>query len=259
MRFDGRRGLGAIVWALRLAERIATRGADAVVTVHEPYRRALEARGVPTAKITVVLNSLDERLVPAVRDVREPNAFRVIYHGTITPHYGIELLVEAAARVAPDIPDLSVEIYGDGDALSDVRSLVDRLGLTDRVYLSGQFLPQREVLERAASAAVGVITNLPIERNANAVPTKLFEYAFLEVPIVTADLPAIREHFSRDEVRFFRAGDVDDLAEALREVAAAPEVAQARASAARRRYEQYRWTASARRYVELLESTARIG
>ena len=46
-------------------ERLAIRFATAIVTVHEPYRRALEARGVPAEKITIVHNSLDERLVPA--------------------------------------------------------------------------------------------------------------------------------------------------------------------------------------------------
>jgi glycosyltransferase involved in cell wall biosynthesis len=253
MRFGTGRVAAATKYALQLVEQLAARAATAVVTVHDPYRRALEARGVPTEKITVVLNSLDERLLADAPASAERNRFRVVYHGTITPHYGVELLVEAAARVARDEPRLQLEIYGDGDALAHVRSRVEELGLADRVYLSGRFLPQREVLKRIRSASVGVICNLPIERNAAAAPTKLFEYALLGVPIVTADLPAIREHFSPHEVRFFCAGNAGDLAEALREVMAAPDAANARAEAARRRYEEYRWTRSARRYVELLE------
>jgi glycosyltransferase involved in cell wall biosynthesis len=253
MRFRGRTGFGTIDRALRLVERLATLAATAVITVHEPYRRALEARGVPSEKITVVLNSLDERLLPAAAALAVPNSFRVVYHGTIAPHYGVELLVEAAARSAPDVPNLRLEIYGDGDALPTVRSRVEALDLSDRVHVAGHFLPHREVLERVGSASAGVICNLPIELNKAALPTKLFEYAALGVPIVTADLPAIREHFSPQEVRFFRAASADQLAEALRDVAADPEAAKARASAARRRYEEYRWPVSARRYVALLE------
>ncbi len=64
MRFGDRRGSKQVERALQLIERAATRFADAVITVHDPYRRALEARGVPAEKITVVLNSLDERLLP---------------------------------------------------------------------------------------------------------------------------------------------------------------------------------------------------
>jgi glycosyltransferase involved in cell wall biosynthesis len=254
IRFGGRRGFGAANTLMQRVERVATRFASAIVTVHDPYRRALEARGVPAEKITVVFNSLDERLVPATGSVvDEGKSFRVVYHGTITPYWGVALLIEAAAQIVADVPKLRVEIYGDGDALPEVRTRVSELGLTERVHLSGRFLPQPEVLERVSSASVGVICNLPEERNQTAIPTKLFEYARLGVPIVTADLLAIREHFSSEEVRFFRAGSSDDLADALREIASSPEAAQARAGAARQRYESYAWPASARRYVELLE------
>jgi glycosyltransferase involved in cell wall biosynthesis len=253
MRFGRRPGFAATERALRVIERFAARFAGAVVTVHDPYRRALEMRGVRPDQITVVLNSVDERLVPDLAARPQRNGFHVVYHGTITPHYGVELLLEATARVARDVPDVSLAIYGDGDALPAVRSRVYDLGLSGRVHLSGRFLPHREVLEQVRSASVGVISNLPIERNEAAVPTKLFEYAVLGVPIVTADLLAIREYFSPREVRFFRAGSAEQLAEALRDVATAPQAAEARARAARERYEEYRWPLSARRYVELLE------
>jgi len=254
MRFGSRRGFGVANGMMRVVERLATRAATAIVTVHDPYRRALEARGVPREKITVVLNSLDEQLVPAAAPAEaRTNGFRVVYHGTITPYWGVELLIEAAAQIVHDVPELSLEIYGDGDALPTIRARVAELGLSDRVHLSGRFLPQPEVLERVCGASVGVICNLPEERNQAAIPTKLFEYARLGVPIVTADLLAIREHFSPQEVRFFRSGSADELAEALRETAASPDAAGARARAARRRYEEYAWPVSARRYVELLE------
>jgi glycosyltransferase involved in cell wall biosynthesis len=254
MRFGSRPGFGVANAAMVGAERLAMRLAGAIVTVHEPYRRALEARGVPPKKITVVLNSLDERLVPAAApSTVEASDFRVVYHGTITPFWGVELLVEAAAQIVADVPELRLEIYGDGDALPRVRARIDELDLADRVYLSGRFLPQPEVLARVHGASAGVICNLPEERNQAAMPTKLFEYARLGVPIVSADLAAIREHFSPQEVRFFEAGSADKLAEALREMAAHPEAARARAQAARRRYEAYAWPVSARRYLELLE------
>jgi glycosyltransferase involved in cell wall biosynthesis len=257
MRFAGRRGMAHAEQALQRIERLAIRFANAVITVHDPYRRALEARGVPSEKITVVLNSLDERLLPDATPERDRDQFRVVYHGTITPHYGLDLLIEAVEQVARDEPRWHLEIYGDGDALEHVRARATELVSSDRVYLSGRFLPHRHVLERVRLASAGVICNLPIERNAAAVPTKLFEYAALGVPIVAADLCAIREYFSPDEALFFGAGDAAALAQALREVAADPGAAEARAQAARRRCEEYRWEHSAARYVELLDKLNR--
>jgi glycosyltransferase involved in cell wall biosynthesis len=259
LRFGRRRGMATVERFLQMVERIAAEFASAVITVHDPYRRALVSRGVSAEKITVILNSVDERLLPSEEPgpIESSQDFRVVYHGTVTPVYGVELLVEAAGLLAQDEPNLRVEIYGEGDALERVRARVADLGISDRVYLSGRYLPAADVLERVRFASVGVIPNLPSVWSEGTLPTKLLEYAVLGVPIVSADLPTIRAHFSADEVRFFPAGDAAALAQALRDVAAHPDAAQARAAAARRRYEEYRWDYSAARYVALLERLLR--
>ena len=147
-----------------------------------------------------------------------------------------------------------MEVFGDGDALADVRARAAELGICDRVYFSGRVLPHREVLERVRSADAGVICNIPSKLNTGTLPTKLLEYAVLGVPIVTAELSAIREYFSPQEALFFTAGDPAALAAALRELAADPGAAANRVSAARRLYEEkFRWGVSAARYVALLD------
>ena len=257
-RFGGRRGAMQARRLLQVVEGLAARFATAVITVHDPYRQALEGRGVPSEKVTVVLNSVDERLLPrGAAPPAKPQGFRVVYHGTVTPVYGVELLVEAAALVAPEEPAFRVEIYGEGDALERVRARIVELGVSESTYLSGRYLPAQEVLERVQFATVGVIPNLPSEWSDGTLPTKLLEYAALGVPIVSADLPAIRAHFSPNEVLFFPAGDAAALAHALRDVHANPAAAQERAEAAQRRYEDYRWKHSAARYVSLLERLQR--
>jgi glycosyltransferase involved in cell wall biosynthesis len=257
MRFAGRPGAALADRALCALERWATRVADEVVTVHEPYRRELVGRGTAAGKTTVVMNSLDERLLPAPGSPNgsEPG-FRVVYHGTVTPSYGVELVVEAAARVSAEVPDLRLEIYGEGDALPRIRRRAGELGIADRLVASGTYLPQREVLERALRARAGVVPNLPTRINRFALSSKLFEYVALGIPVVSADLPTIREHFSAGEVQFFRAGDADALADALLHVARDPAAADARAAAARARYANYRWDVQARRYVGVLARCA---
>jgi glycosyltransferase involved in cell wall biosynthesis len=258
MRFGDRRGAAIADRVLGVIERAATSFADCVITVHDPYRRELEARGVPKKKITVVMNSVDESLKLA-GNIRRGSNFRVVYHGTITPPYGVHLLVEAAATLAKVVPDIRVEIYGAGDRMDEIRSLAGRLGVRDLVYLSGQFLPHEDVLNLISSAAVGVVPNLPSALNRFALSTKLFEYVSLRIPVVASDLPTIREYFADSEVLFFRAGDADSLAHALLEVRRNPEFAAARADAAAKRYEEYRWPVQARRYAELLSRCQDLG
>jgi glycosyltransferase involved in cell wall biosynthesis len=228
-----------------------------VLTVHQPYRQALIARGVLPSKVSVVMNSLDEALLPSAPPVRNSDRFRVVYHGTVTPLYGVVLLVDAAARVVEEIPNLQLELYGDGDALPVVRERARALALADRTTTSGRFIPHRETLRLVAGADVGVVPNLPVSMNAHALPTKLFEYVALGVPVVCADLPTIRDHFSEEELLFYRAGDADALAHALRAVARDPAAAAARARAALNRYQAYRWHISARCYASVLAKGGR--
>jgi glycosyltransferase involved in cell wall biosynthesis len=122
--------------------------------------------------------------------------------------------------------------------------------------LSDGYVQHSEVLQLVQSADAGVIPNLPITLNEHALPTKLFEYVMLDVPVVAAGLPTMREHFAGDEVLFYRAGDVDALAAALTDVARDRPAATARAARARARYEQYRWRISARRYAAILAASA---
>jgi glycosyltransferase involved in cell wall biosynthesis len=253
MRFGNRRGATISDRILRLVERSATRLADFVLTVHEPYQRELMTRGVPPEKITVVMNSVDEHLLPPPRRAATADSFRVVYQGTITPPYGVRLLVEAVANIAEDLPEIQLEIYGDGDSLPEVRGLAEKLGINRRVSLSGRFLPHEEVLERIQAASVGVVPNLPTPLNRFALSTKLFEYVALGIPVISADLPTIREHFNDSEVLFFRAGDLDALTAALLEIRREPQAAVARMKAARRRYARYRWPLHARRYADMLE------
>jgi glycosyltransferase involved in cell wall biosynthesis len=252
MRFGNRRGASVFDRTLRLLERAATRFADFVITVHEPYRNELMRRGVPPEKTTVVMNTVDERLLPSARREND-NGFRIVYHGTVTPPYGVNLLVEAVARVAADVPDLRLDIYGDGDAVPEVRALIEKRGVADRVTLSARYLPHAEVLERVQLASVGAIPNLPVRFNRFALSTKLFEYVALGIPVVCADLGAIREYFSDSEMLFFTAGDAEALAAVLLETRRGPAAAAARSQAALRRYEGYRWPAQARRYAEVLD------
>jgi glycosyltransferase involved in cell wall biosynthesis len=254
-RFGSGRATAAVETVLRLFERWAARAADEVITVHEPYRRVLAERGVPERKLGVVMNAADERLLPKLPAEAE-SGFRVVYHGTVTPAYGIELLVEAVALAAREVPEIRLEIYGQGDSMPALAALSAELGIEAHVALSA-YLPQREVLARVAGAAAGVIPNPPSRYNRFALSNKLFEYVALGIPVVAADLPTIREHFPGDELLFFRAGDASELAAALVRVAADPPAAAARSASARARYDRYRWQPNAERYVETLARARR--
>jgi glycosyltransferase involved in cell wall biosynthesis len=255
MRFGERAGASLAALALRKVERLACAFADAVITVHEPYKRELASRGVPPDKVFVVMNSIDDAAIPPATGgvEKEASGPRFVYHGTLTPHYGLEIVVRAFGRLLKTMPNAELEIYGEGDAVPMLRREIDRLGIARNVRLTDSFLPHAVVLERIRGASAGLIPNLPIGLNRFALSTKLFEYCALHISTIVSDLPTMREHFGDREVRFFRAGDEDALLEALADVASHPEDAGKRADAAAVRLQQYRWSISRDRYCALLK------
>lgn len=256
MRFPSRAG-GFATSFLHAVERVAARSADLVLTVHEPYRAELMRRSVPARKTLVVLNSLVESLLPTPVPPPQREPFRVVYHGTVTPHYGISLLVDALPALAARIAAVRLEIYGEGDAVPVLREAAAARGVSPLLQMTGERLPHAEVLRRVAGASVGVIPNFPTPLNRFALSTKLFEYVVLGIPVVCADLPTLRAHFGEDEVAFFRAGDADSLAVTLLRVAEDYDAALARAQAARQRYDDsYRWELQAATYVSALRRLA---
>jgi glycosyltransferase involved in cell wall biosynthesis len=165
----------------------------------------------------------------------------------------VDLVLRAFAEVRDRIPEATLEVYGEGDALPQLTADAEALGVMDKLTMTGMLLPQADVLRRVQGASVGVIPNRPTQLNRFALSTKLFEYVALGIPVVSADLPTIREHFNGTELNYFRAGDFCSLADAVTAVAENFDAALERAHQARRRYnESYRWTIQARRYSGVL-------
>jgi glycosyltransferase involved in cell wall biosynthesis len=243
-----------VVATLRAIERAACAVADEVVTVHEPYRGEIVADGVDERKVTVVMNSADEALIERVRASAParpagPGPFTLSYHGTITHWYGVDLVVEALARLGESAPDARAVILGEGDALEAARARATELGVASRVEFSGRYLPIDEALRTVAAASCGIIPNRPSTLNRFALSSKLFEYVALGIPAVVSRLETLEAHFSDDEVTFFEPGDADSLTDALAWVAANPEAAAEKVARAQAHAAQFSWRVNAERYL----------
>jgi glycosyltransferase involved in cell wall biosynthesis len=262
--FNARFGTGRfariVERTLHAVERAACSIADRVITVHDPYRNELAAHGVPFRKIAVVMNAPATEAVDLARMMaangRPTESFVVAYHGTVTHWYGVDLVVEAFARLDGRIPQLRGLILGDGDAFSSAETLAGRLGVGSRIEFVGSYVSHIEALRRVASASCGVIPNRPSRLNRFALSSKLLEYVALGIPVVVSRLETLSAHFDADEVTFFEPGDVESLAEAIAWVAEHPVEAREKVERAQRRAERYSWAKSRARLLEALSSSS---
>nr|WP_159432983.1 glycosyltransferase family 4 protein [Thiohalospira halophila] len=175
-------------------------------------------------------------------------AFVVGYFGSLHPGKGIETLLD----VAPRCPWASFRIVG-GDATS-----IQRWRESRDVPANVHFLGHRAHHDLPAMMAechvlvAPYLEKVSVQGGGGDVarwmsPLKLFEYMAMARPIVSADLPVLREVLREDENALLAApGDAADWARALERLRDDPELARHLGEQARADYERHHtWDARA--------------
>lgn len=238
-----------LVRLVSLQERLSCGFADQVITVTDGWRQRLIDRGVRAEKISVVMNVADPDLFR--RRAVEPgdDTFTVLYHGTFTHRYGVDLLVEAAELLRSRVPKLHVWLLGDGEYRYELEDSIARLGLEDVVTLSEGMLDVSRLRTHLEQADVGVVPNRSSVFTDDLLPTKLMEYVAMGIPVVAARTPMIESYFDDQMVEYFTPGDAAELADRLETLASAPARRESLAAAATRFVEDHSWDDISIRYA----------
>jgi len=122
-------------------ERLAARGADALIAVSQETAAGLQALGIGTpGQYVVIPNGIDlERFCPeAVRQqVSVAGAPLIGTIASLTPEKGIDLLLQAFAGLAGRHPGLRLCLVGDGPLRPALQEQARDLGLAGRVEFAG--------------------------------------------------------------------------------------------------------------------------
>jgi glycosyltransferase involved in cell wall biosynthesis len=246
-------------WPVRLVlleEKLSCRFADRVITVTELWRQTLVKRGVPAEKITVVMNVPDAAYFnrqPASDTAAGDKCFELIYHGTLTPRYGVDLIIRALAELPVGTPDVRLTILGDGDHRQELVALVAELELGQKVTFSDGFVGTAELPDLIRRADAGVVPNHDDIFTGALLPTKLLEYVALGLPIIAARTPAISTYFDEAMIEFFEPGDPADLARRIEFLSRSVDRRQELVENTERFYRQHSWSEVARTYTGLVD------
>jgi glycosyltransferase involved in cell wall biosynthesis len=225
-------GLGPESRAVRILRRLeqwSIRGADLVLTCNLAFERQFASRSCQPQKIRIVMNSPDEqifRFQPADSETTSPRSsgkpFVIMYHGSLVERNGVDLAVEALARVRHAVPTAELRIYGAPTPfLGRVMESARARGLGDAVRFFGP--KQLEgIVEAIADCDVGVIPNQRSIFTELNMPTRIFEYLALGKPAIAPRTEGILDYFDHDSLVLFELGDADDLARRIQDVWADP-------------------------------------
>jgi glycosyltransferase involved in cell wall biosynthesis len=259
--FTGRFGSGRkrllnhlIIWQ----EQLACRFADHVITVSDHWRQSLIRRGVPKDKCSVVMNVADDGIfAPRVTTPVIDPSYQLIYHGTVTYRYGLDLAIRAVGLVADEIPEIELTILGGGDQMSALIGLHRELRLQRHIHLRNEYVLAEHLPDIISEADLGIVPYRNDTFTDGLLPTKLMEYAALGLPCIAARTTAIEAYFRDTMVEFFHPNDAEDLARCIRNL----RDPQRRAVLARRSRNftrRYNWNSIGANYVALVNDLANV-
>jgi glycosyltransferase involved in cell wall biosynthesis len=176
---------------LERVNRLLVRRATRVVALGETMKeRLVTLRGADPAKVAVIHNWADRAaLGGGVRDsafAREHGLvgrFIVMHAGNLGLGQGLEALVDAAARLVTDCPNLDVVFVGDGAKRGALESRARDVGARNVRFLP--FLPRERMRESYGAADLFVIS-LKAGLAGFIVPSKLYSILAAGKPYVAA-------------------------------------------------------------------------
>lgn len=201
--------------ALLFMERLSTAFADHVIIANHIWHKRIVERSVSSEKCSVVMNFPDTNIFGGKTKTRTDDDFIMLYPGTLSRHQGIDLVIEALKKIKNDIPNLKFEIYGKGTDEDFLKNLTVKLGLTEIVKFHNA-VSLDEIAQIMANADMGIEPKRQIGFSDEAFSTKILEFMTLGVPVVVSDTSVHRYYISEEHVRYFKAGDMNDLAESIK-------------------------------------------
>ena len=203
--------------------------ADLVLTPNIAFKELFKSRSCPPNKIQTVMNSPEATIfnpgngagtngsttghhsaVDAQRTGRK--SFTLMYHGLIVERHGLDLAVEALAKVKPKIPAVALHLYGEHtEYLDKILALAERLNLADAIQFHG-FKTLDEIARIILTTDLGIVPNrLSVFTQINF-PTRIFEYLAMNKPVMVPRTQGIGDYFNENEILFFEPDNVNDLA-----------------------------------------------
>jgi PEP-CTERM/exosortase A-associated glycosyltransferase len=212
-------------WKYRLVRALETdacRRADGVAVICRGLQDDLVARGIDRSKFVVIYNGIDPdetRIAPPDEEGRATWGLagkRVIgFLGSFYRYEGLDLLIEAVARLRRDRDDVVLLLVGGGEAREDLQGRIRALGIEKHVIVTGR-VPHERI-----PGIYGLVDVLAYPRKSMRLtelvtPLKPLEAMAMGKVFVASDVGGHRELVRDGETGvLFPAGDVDALTRSL--------------------------------------------
>jgi len=189
--------------------------ADLVITVVEEAKNRIVSLGINKEKLCIVSNTVNIDKMPSCQRKRTNDDFILFYGGGINWHRGLQIVLDAIKILEDRNIRIRLEIAGSGSYMETLEIKSIKLGIASQVVFHGQ-KPFNEMVELLADADAAIIPHLRNENNDATIPHKLFQYMYLNIPVIASDCLPLRRIITETDTGFiYKNRSSADLASIL--------------------------------------------
>ena len=238
---------------LKSVEKASMAFADHVIVSNHLWHEKLIARSVSREKSSVFLNHVDLAQFYRRRRTRHDDKFIIMFPGSFQWHQGLDIAIEAFARVKNEVPNAELHFYGGGSTKEDLVRLAKRLGLNGSVKFCGG-VSHDEVAGVIANADLGIVPKRADSFGNEAYSTKIMEFMSQGVPVVVSRTKIDMFYFDDSVVKFFESGNADAMADAMLQVIKDPAMRDALIAKGFEYVARHSWDQKRKEYLDLVDS-----
>lgn len=211
--FHGLDTSGPILFRRRLASRMLAHITTHMFTVSEATKRMLVHHvGLPENRIDVIPNGIDiDLFCPPNDNALGGNGIVIGAVGSLSPVKNHALLIRACAAVSKSGLQVELRLAGEGLEKSRLSHLSNSLGIADRVHLLGHMKDVPAFLQQ--------LDIFVLPSNSEAHPLALLEAMSSGLPCIATCVGGVPEVLDEGRCgRLVQPGDIEDMANAIRQL-----------------------------------------
>jgi len=201
------------------------REGDLFLPISERWRNRLVKLGCPSEKIRIHHMGIDcERFTFRPRILDKEGNIELVSVARFVEKKGLEYSIKAVAALMDEYPRLRYTVAGDGELFEDMRKLVEKLGVPERIKLIG-WMPQNQILELLQQSHILITPSVTAANgDQEGIPVVLMEAMAMGLQIVATIHSGIPELVEEDITgKLVPERDSEALENALRELLETPD------------------------------------
>jgi glycosyltransferase involved in cell wall biosynthesis len=241
-----------ILKLLRWQERFSYRFADHIISVNETMREILAEKGLKAEEIFILHNFPDTNYLPIKDDIscwpRHKTEFNLLYAGTVTKHYRLDIAVEALAMAKEKIPAIKLLILGEGNELNKVFERARKLRV-ERHIIHREPVDIDELAEIMKDADVGISAHQGGIFGDLYYATKIFDYLTQGLPVVASRTKTVERYIPEDAIFYFEPENAEDMAKKIIQIHFESTLVRKKMNNVKNFLQEYTWQAEKERLV----------